>query len=88
MPFSSAPVDFTKQLDTSKLHGKTALVTGGASGIGAGVVKALAEAGVHVTIADLNAIAGEQYAQTLFAEGFKYALLVRTESTHTEFQAG
>lgn len=46
------------------LAGRTALVTGGASGIGAAVVRRLAGAGAHVTVADLN----ENAARTLAAE--------------------
>jgi 3-oxoacyl-[acyl-carrier protein] reductase len=37
-----------------KLHGKTAIVTGGASGFGAGIVACLAAEGARVMIADLN----------------------------------
>lgn len=33
------------------------------------MVKSLAEAGIQVTIADLNAVAGDQYAKALAAEG-------------------
>ena len=38
-------VDFSKSLDLSKLKDKSVLVTGGASGIGAGVVAKFAENG-------------------------------------------
>ncbi|GAA5881325.1 hypothetical protein JCM16303_000130 [Sporobolomyces ruberrimus] len=38
--------------------GKTAIVTGGASGIGLGITKHLLDHGANVVIADLNAVAG------------------------------
>ena len=65
----SGPVDFTKPIDTSKVRGKTALVTGGASGIGAATAKALAQAGANVIITDLNQEAGEKYVEALAGEG-------------------
>ena len=36
------------------LNDKTALVTGGATGIGASIAETLAAAGAHVVIADIN----------------------------------
>lgn len=44
------------------LSGRRALVTGGASGIGAAVARAFAEAGATVTVADLNAEGAEALA--------------------------
>jgi NAD(P)-dependent dehydrogenase (short-subunit alcohol dehydrogenase family) len=41
-----------------ELDGKTALVTGGAAGIGAGIAERLAAEGMHVVVADLDADAG------------------------------
>jgi 3-oxoacyl-[acyl-carrier protein] reductase len=38
-----------------RLQGKTAIVTGGASGFGAGIVRKLAAEGAHVLVADINA---------------------------------
>lgn len=67
----SGPVDFNKAIDKSNIKGKTALITGGASGIGAGATKALAEAGAYVTIADLNAEGGEKFAGELSNKGLK-----------------
>lgn len=48
-----------------KIQGKSALVTGGASGLGAATVRMLAAAGAYVTIADLNDQAGTALAKEL-----------------------
>lgn len=53
------------------LSGKTALVTGGAVGIGLGIGSRLAEAGAAVVIADLNLEAAEKSAEELKGKGFK-----------------
>ncbi|MEJ6387885.1 GolD/DthD family dehydrogenase [Gymnodinialimonas ulvae] len=56
---ADANLDFEFSLD-----GKTAVVTGGASGIGAAIVHAFAAKGAHVAVLDLNAeAAAEQAAQ-------------------------
>ncbi|HXE07393.1 MAG TPA: SDR family NAD(P)-dependent oxidoreductase [Acidobacteriaceae bacterium] len=47
------------------LDGKVALVTGGASGIGAATCRELARAGAQVIVADLNLIAAEALAKEL-----------------------
>lgn len=39
------PVDFSKEVDTGNLKDKSVIVTGGASGLGAGFVNAIARAG-------------------------------------------
>lgn len=53
------------------LAGKTALVTGGAMGIGAGVATVLAEAGARVVIVDLDADAAHRQAQALRDAGLE-----------------
>ena len=47
------------------ISGKTAIVTGAASGIGLGIATALAEAGANVVMADLQKGAVEQAAHRL-----------------------
>src|SRR5512133_4116678 len=46
-------------MDSSGLEGRSALITGGASGIGAAIARRLAGLGVRVQIADLD-LAGAQ----------------------------
>jgi 3-oxoacyl-[acyl-carrier protein] reductase len=50
-----------------RLEGKTALVTGGASGFGAGIARAFRAEGAEVAIADVNAAAVEAMATVLDA---------------------
>jgi len=52
-----------------KLEGKTAVVTGAASGIGRATAETLAAAGAHVLLGDLNAEAGEAAAAAIRARG-------------------
>jgi len=49
------------------IQGKSALITGGASGLGAATVRMLAGKGAKVTIADVNENGGKQLAQELGA---------------------
>ena len=58
-----------------RLSGRTAIVTGGANGIGAGCVRRLAEEGANVVIADIDDEAGTALAAELGAA----ALYVRTD---------
>jgi 3-hydroxybutyrate dehydrogenase len=47
------------------LHGRSALVTGAASGIGAAIARALAAAGAQVTVADLDEAAAKRVAEQI-----------------------
>ena len=48
-----------------KIKGSSALVTGGASGLGAATVRMLAANGAKVVIADVNEKGGNELAQEL-----------------------
>lgn len=53
------------------LSGKTAIVTGGAQGIGLGIVARLAEAGASVMIADFKEKEAQESAANLSSKGWK-----------------
>ncbi len=55
--------------DFFQLSGQTAIVTGAARGIGAGIARRLARAGATVAVADLRASAAAECAESLLAEG-------------------
>jgi len=57
-----------------QIAGRTALVTGGASGLGRATVDALLQTGANVVLLDLASSKGEQVAQEL---GTNAALSVR-----------
>ena len=48
-----------------RLSGKTAIVTGGASGFGAGIVRRFAEEGARVMVADINEEAARDFARQI-----------------------
>jgi NAD(P)-dependent dehydrogenase (short-subunit alcohol dehydrogenase family) len=56
---------------TGALDGKVALVTGGASGIGAGIARVLADAGARVAIGDLDEAAASAVASQLAGLGVR-----------------
>ncbi|MFI2362612.1 3-hydroxybutyrate dehydrogenase [Promicromonospora sp. NPDC019610] len=53
-----------------RLDGRTALVTGGASGIGAACVRELAARGAHVTVADLDGDGAKAVAEEVGGEAW------------------
>ena len=64
------------------MSNRTALVTGGAQGIGRGIALSLGEAGFKVAVADLNTDAAEQTAKEIEAAGGT-AVAVRIDVTDT-----
>ena len=65
------------------LTGKTAVVTGGGSGIGRGLVRALVEARMNVVVADIEEDAAQTVAKEAGSEGVQ-ALAVRTDVANAQ----
>ena len=63
----SDPIDMSKGYDPSTLSGKVVLITGGANGLGASMVRAWAAHGAHVFIGDVDGAAGEALVAKLRA---------------------
>lgn len=61
-----------------QLSGKTALVTGGARGIGRAIVETFCREGASVAFSDLNEVQGTQAARELEAQGYP-VLFLRTD---------
>ena len=66
------------------LTGRTAIVTGGAMGIGLGIVRRLHEAGASVLVADLDLAAGECATEALCASRAGSALAVHSDVSDPE----
>ena len=67
-------------IDRFRLDGKTALVTGGAQGIGEAYCFALGEAGAKIAVVDINLPKAEETAHRLEAKGIT-AIAVKTDVT-------
>ena len=60
-----------RTLDQFDVSGRSALVTGAASGIGLAYAECMAEAGAKVTLTDIDAEGAEREAARLCAEGYE-----------------
>lgn len=54
------------------LQGKTALITGGARGLGKAMAEALAQSGANIVIADMEVASAEKAAQELASFGVRH----------------
>jgi meso-butanediol dehydrogenase/(S,S)-butanediol dehydrogenase/diacetyl reductase len=54
---------------TDRMSGRTVVVTGGGSGIGAGIAKGMAREGANIAVADLDLSAAQRVADEIIAEG-------------------
>src|SRR5690606_38815386 len=63
--------DGPKTLDQFDIRGRSALVTGAASGIGLAYAECMAEAGARVTLSDIDAEGAAREAQRLSDEGYE-----------------
>jgi NAD(P)-dependent dehydrogenase (short-subunit alcohol dehydrogenase family) len=77
----TGPVDCEVAIDASNLRGKTAIVTGGANGLGEAYTRALLGAGVTVCVGDLDTARGEQLEQE-----FSNVKFVKCDTTSWEDQ--
>lgn len=59
---NNGPVDCDADFDPSNLRGKTAVVTGGANGLGEAYVRALVGVGAFVCVGDLDEAGGNKLA--------------------------
>src|SRR3990167_9925034 len=69
--------------ETINLSGKSAIVTGGAKGIGQGIAYRLAEAGAKVLVADLDEMTAQRSAQELTSKGWT-AAAIKTDVSSEE----
>jgi meso-butanediol dehydrogenase/(S,S)-butanediol dehydrogenase/diacetyl reductase len=73
---------------SQRLAGKTAIITGGASGIGAAICRGFAGEGANVVIADLNFAAATELADSISAAGHLASPVLVDVTDRTSVRAG
>lgn len=71
-------MNYLPNVELLNLKDKVAIVTGGAMGIGLGIVQRLCEAGAKVVIADMDEVAAEESAKKM-AEAGHQAVAIKTD---------
>lgn len=69
------------------LSGKSMIVTGGGSGIGAAVARYLGEEGAKITVADVNVAGGEETVRAIAAQGGTAQFVATDVSREEDVQA-
>lgn len=72
--------------NSMNMNGKVALVTGGATGIGAAISEALAHAGATVVLTDINEAAGQTKAAELVAQNLHAKFRRQDVASETEWR--
>lgn len=78
----SPPLEFPYKVDDTWVNGKTILITGGASGFGAGFVRRWASKGATIVFGDVNTTKGEKLVEAVREEtGNKDVYFVKCDVT-------